>query len=114
MSIYKYIRIVPSRPDNIRTQIDKDELKISWTMDGGSLPLLSGYRLYFNNEIFHLDANANEIALRRPKWESDKQYELRLAAKSSKYDDSYGEEAYYLISTRKGNWIEMHWSLCAG
>jgi hypothetical protein len=90
------LREGPNKPENIRSEINNDLLQIKWQppsvsassvlgCDGESSEgqqssssswvvtdmtkqQVSGYRLYFNNEKFDVDAFTTQITFHRPKW----------------------------------------------
>lgn len=110
----------PNKPENIKSEIFNDLLQInwqppsvapsnteqmgSWVVSAKARQKVGGYRLYFKNEKYELDESTTQITFQRPKWDYDKQYEFRIAAKSanpikSSSEDVYGQEAFYRIST---------------
>ena len=74
----------PNKPENIRSEIYNNLLHIKWQPPAsssassydkmgaaGSLPSpqkVAGYRLYFNNEKYEVDAHTTQITFQRPKW----------------------------------------------
>ena len=80
----------PNKPENIRSEIYNDLLQIKWqapsvspsnAADSGSTQSMSswvvsaktkqtvgGYRVFFNNEKYELDALTTQITFQRPKW----------------------------------------------
>ena len=73
----------PNKPENIRSEIQNNLLHIKWqaplvsTSDRLEDPLaimaktnqqVGGYRIYFNNEKYEVDAQTLQISFQRPKW----------------------------------------------
>lgn len=74
----------PNKPENIRSEIHNDLLQIkwhapsqtpssepalgSWVVSAKNKQQVGGYRLYFNNEKYEVDALTNQITFQRPKW----------------------------------------------
>ena len=77
----------PNKPENIRSEIYNDLLQIkwqapsvapsnaetsqssgSWIVSAKTKQNVGGYRIYFNNEKYDLDALTTQITFQRPKW----------------------------------------------
>ena len=91
----------PNKPENIRSEIYNDLLKIkwqppsvspsssamggagqdssaqqSWVVSAKTKQQVGGYRLFFNNEKYELDALTTEITFQRPKWGKQSPFKL--------------------------------------
>ena len=60
----------PNKPESIRSEIENDNLVIRWQSPvlNNEPQSVGGYRIFFNNEKYDVDANTNFITFQRPKW----------------------------------------------
>lgn len=76
----------PNKPENIRSEIQNNLLHIKWQppvavpppstdnrlgagmSDSKNNQQIGGYRIYFNNEKYEVDAQTLQISFQRPKW----------------------------------------------
>jgi hypothetical protein len=75
----------PNKPENIRSEIQNNLLHIKWQppvvvppstdnrlgagiSDSKTNQQIGGYRIYFNNEKYEVDAQTLQISFQRPKW----------------------------------------------
>jgi hypothetical protein len=77
----------PNKPENIRSEIQNNLLHIKWQppvvvppppstdnrlgagmSDSRNNQQIGGYRIYFNNEKYEVDAQTLQISFQRPKW----------------------------------------------